>query len=62
MAVLKIYKNSDETIHIHDDYCCNVKTVDISRSLSQIGVLISNSYCYTKPSTIDVLYASSEKP
>lgn len=62
MAVLRTIENSDEIIHIHDDYCCNIKTKDISQILVQIGVLVSNSYCYAKPPGIDVLDVSSEKP
>lgn len=63
MLISKTLEGSNITILIHDDYCCNVKTGDISKILEQIEVLISNSYCHAKPSEADVLEVSNaEKP
>lgn len=61
MVFSEIYEETNATIHIHNDYCCNVKASDISHILSQIGVLISNSYHHAEPAVADGLEVSKEK-
>lgn len=49
----KIFEDNNIKILIHDDYCRNANATDISNILSQIGVLVSNSYCHSGKSVIE---------
>ncbi len=53
MITSRIVKNDNIKILIHDDYCRNVNTVDISNILSQIGALVSNSYRHSGQFVMD---------
>lgn len=53
MITSRIIQNDNVKILIHDDYCRNVNTVDISNILTQIGVLVSNSYRHSGQSAME---------
>ncbi len=49
----KTFEDNNIKILIHDDYCRNANAADISNILSQIGILVSNSYCHSGKSVIE---------
>lgn len=53
MIASRIIKSEDMKILIHDDYCHNVNSADISSILSQIEILVSNSYRHSGQSVIE---------
>lgn len=56
MVALKIHKDDDVTILIHDDYCSEIKDYDISQILSRISEIISNSYSHINTCSGEIGY------
>ena len=57
----RIIAGNDMKILIHDDYCHNINAEDISNILSQIGILVSNSYRHSGQSVVEQTECTGQK-